>query len=404
MAREPTGQIVERSSADGTAFAARFRAYGRREYVTIGHSRTGYTRRHAETDLANILADVRRGIWRAPSRVPTEQPKPDPSFHEFASAWAATRASEVAPRTADDYRWALSHHLLPFFLRHRLSEITVAEVDRYRASKVRERDHGLVTRPLSNRSINATLSVLAQILEVGVDYGHVSSNPARGRRRRLKEQAPRRSWLEPEQVRPLIDATVRGLRGGKSVPDIRTRTLFATAICTGLRVGEILALRWRDVEIGRGRLIVAAAKTEAGTGRVIDLWPEIADELASYKARASRTAPSDLVFGTATGRPDTRTNVAKRLKRAVTRANAALAAADEPLIDERVSPHSLRRTFASLLYCVARTRCTSCTRWGIPTPSWLSASTQRSSESSAAAERAIIWSAWLQGPTGARSE
>jgi integrase len=350
MARESLGQIITRPGRDGTAYAVRFRAYGQRQYVTLGNSHDGYTRRQAEAELQNILADVRRGIWRPPTSVPVAQPAADPGFHEFASRWVASRQGEVALRTIDDYRWALTHHLLPFFRKHRLSEITIAEVDRYRASTVRERERAQVPRPLSNRSINATLSVLAQVLEVATEYGHISSNPARGRRRRLKEETPRRSWLEPEQVASLLDATVRGLRGGHTVPDVRTRTLFATGICTGLRVGELLELRWRDVELARGRLVVAHSKTEAGRGRVIDLWPEIADELATYKAQARRTVPEDLVFATATGRPDTRTNIAKRLKRAVRRANEQLAADDEPLIAEQLSPHSLRRTFASLLY------------------------------------------------------
>jgi integrase len=350
MARESAGQIITRAGRDGTAYAARFRAYGQRQYVTLGNSRDGYTRRQAEAELQNILADVRRGIWRPPTSIPVVRPPADPGFHEFASRWLASRQGEVALRTTDDYRWALTHHLLPFFRKHRLSEITIAEVDRYRASKVGERERALVTRPLSNRSINATLSVFAQVLEVGVEYGHISSNPARGRRRRLKEQTPRRSWLEPEQVAPLLDATVRGLRGGHTVPDVRTRALFAAGICTGLRVGELLELRWRDVELARSRLVVAHSKTEAGSGRAIDLWPEMVDELATYKAQARRRAPEDLVFATSTGRPDTRTNIAKRLKRAVGRANEQLAAGDEPLIAEQLSPHSLRRTFASLLY------------------------------------------------------
>jgi Phage integrase, N-terminal SAM-like domain len=117
------------------AYGARFRAYGTRQYVTLGNSRDGFTRRDAEAELQNILADDRRGIWRPPSSPLVAVPAADPGFHEFASAWVAARQAEVAPRTVDDYRWALSNHFLPFFAKHRLSEITIAEVDRYRASK-----------------------------------------------------------------------------------------------------------------------------------------------------------------------------------------------------------------------------------------------------------------------------
>jgi len=158
---------------------------------------------------------------------------------------------------------ALSGRLLPFFKDHRLSRITIAEVNRYRTGKVREREAG---GGLSNRSINDTLNLLAQVLETAVEYGHIQFNSARGRRRRLKAAQPTRTWLEPEQVKPLLDAAVRGLRGGGTMPDPRMRTLFAAGICTGLRIGELLALRRRDVNLAQGRLTVTDSKTEAGKG------------------------------------------------------------------------------------------------------------------------------------------
>jgi integrase len=205
-------------------------------------------------------------------------------------------------------------------------------------------------RALSNRSINATIALLAQVLETAVEYEHIQFNPARGRRRRLKAAQPTRTWLEPEQVKPLLDATVRGLRGGKTMPDPRMRALFATGVCTGLRVGELLALRWRDVNLAQGRLTVIDSKTEAGRGREIDLWPELREELSVYKTQAPYPQPEDYVLATSTGKADTRSNIAKRLKRAVERANEALAEQETPPIPSALSPHSLRRTFASLLY------------------------------------------------------
>jgi integrase len=106
----------------------------------------------------------------------------------------------------------------------------------------------------------------------------------------------------------------------------------------------LLALRWRDVDLARGRITVGDSKTDAGI-REVDLWPELRDELASFKAASARTRPADLVFGTSSGAPDSRQNVSKRLRRAAKRANAEGAG-----IPEDVTPHSLRRTFASLLY------------------------------------------------------
>ena len=125
---------------------------------------------------------------------------------------------------------------------------------------------------------------MAQVLGVAVEYGHIPSNPASGRRRRLKTIPPKRTSLEPGQVKPLLDATVHRYRANKSRPDSRTRVLFATAICTGLRVGELLALRWSEINLPRGRLTVLNSKTAAGKGRQIDLWPEIRETLTTYRA------------------------------------------------------------------------------------------------------------------------
>jgi hypothetical protein len=74
------------------------------------------------------------------------------------------------------------------------------------------------------------------------------------------------------------------------------------------------------------------------------------DELASFKAVSRRTASRDYVFATATGARDTRGNAAKRLRRAAERASVQLEADGLAPLPDGLTPHSLRRTFASLLY------------------------------------------------------
>src|SRR5947209_7933307 len=130
MARQATGQVVIRKRARGRVYGLRFRAGGERHYITL---RDGTTAEQATTELENTLADVRRGTWK-PTPEP-EPPKEDPTFHEFASEWFEGTRREVGPGTAGVYRNDLVNHLLPWFAKHRLSQITVAEVDRYRDHK-----------------------------------------------------------------------------------------------------------------------------------------------------------------------------------------------------------------------------------------------------------------------------
>jgi hypothetical protein len=136
MARRATGQVIE--PRGGRGWAIRFQAYGKRRYLTLGQPEEGWSRERAEAELRHVLADVERGIWRPHESEPVDAPD-DPTFHEFASEWFASLADEGLSRnTLLDYEWQLTHHLLPFFIHHRLAEITVAEVDRYRQAKVRQ--------------------------------------------------------------------------------------------------------------------------------------------------------------------------------------------------------------------------------------------------------------------------
>ena len=120
MARPATGQIAERKGKRGITFAARIRPYGERPYVPLGYSWEGYSRREADTELENILADVRRGIWRPPAPKPAPEIEQDPAFYEFALRWFEASKGEWRTNTRLDYEWQLSHHLLPFFRDHRL--------------------------------------------------------------------------------------------------------------------------------------------------------------------------------------------------------------------------------------------------------------------------------------------
>jgi integrase len=342
MARKPAGQVIELTRQRGRTFALRFRAYGRRHYLTLGSVEEGWTRGRAEQELANVMADIRRGIWRPPE--PERElagPRPEPTFHRFASEWFEAHRGELRPTTQADYRWRLENHLLPFFARHLLSEITIEEVDRYRHTKVRE-------DALSAESINKTLGLLAQILEVAIEYGHLERNPASGRRRRLRVTRPQPIYLDTaEQITALLEAA-SDLDARPAARTAGRRPLLAVMVFGGLRVSEACRLRWRDVDLSSGRLTIRDSKTAAGARRV-DMLPVLRDELAAHKA-VSRAEPGALVFRTASGRPRTRDNVRERvLAPVVRRADELLANREQPPLPEGLSAHKLRHTFASIL-------------------------------------------------------
>jgi integrase len=319
---------------------------------------------------------VRRGIWKPPQPEPKLTPtgEQDPPFPEFASTWFEAAKGEWTENTRLDYQWQLSHHLLPFFKDHHLSQITIAEIDRYRTQKVREsarltealtawhkraetakntaeRRELAGERPpraLSAVSINKTITRLGQILEVAVEYGLIDRNPARGKRRRLKTSKPAPVWLDSaEQIEALLDAAsgldrLAKIKGGNDQKGglVYRRALLATFVFAGLRIGELTALTWRDVDLAGNRISVRESKTDAGT-RQIDLLPALRDELAAYKAQAPDTQPTAFVFPSATG--------TKLAQENIERTNETLIEAGGVPLPEGLTPHKLRHTYASIL-------------------------------------------------------
>ncbi len=285
----------------------------------------------------------------APNGIPVMRRAP--TFQEFALPWLERqkveggRASQgLADKSREDLEWRLTKHLLPAFGSQRLDEITVEDVDRYRAAKVR----GTQLMP---SSINKTLSTLSTILEVAVEYDLIERNPAQGRRRRLRSPTPQRSWLDrADHIVALLDGA-RDLDEQARIRRGQRRALLATLTFAGLRIGEALALRWRDVDLERGTIVVRVAKTDAGM-RSVNMLPVLHNELTRFRAGQAASVDT-LVFGTANGRTLGPSNVRRRiLVKAIERANVELDRAKAEPLPRRLTPHSLRRTFASLLFAI----------------------------------------------------
>jgi integrase len=104
--------------------------------------------------------------------------------------------------------------------------------------------------------------------------------------------------------RPHHRAARRGRRARSRSRDDRKalarRATRAALTFSGLRIGELWALRWRDVDLASGRITVRASKTDAGMRRV-DLLPALRDELATHKTTAPDISPDALVFSSGTG-------------------------------------------------------------------------------------------------------
>jgi len=156
---------------------------------------------------------------------------------------------EVEPQTWYDYRLHIETQIVPLIGRIRLDKLTTRDVDQWIVtlrSKLSER----TKKPLSDRTIEYIYAVLRRALQFAVDWRFITANPAsaRGRaaKRRKKVRVSPIRFLTPEQAKRFVE-TVRA---------DRLEALYLLALTTGMREGELLGLKWTDLDLDGSRLTV----------------------------------------------------------------------------------------------------------------------------------------------------
>jgi integrase len=376
MPRKATGAVLEHPGKDGRIYRSlRFSAYGKRRHQKLGP----VTPAKAQAKLEEILEAVACEKWQPPViETPEPEPDPMPTFHQYAEQWWLRAKLQLAAKTRTDYEWRLRRHLLApgGFGEMPLDKITFNTVENYIAGKLTDGErireaaaNGKPMReevtdsmgrtsvrpvlPLSPRAINMTVTLLGAILETAVERDLITRNPAKGKRRRVAERKPARSYLAGlAQIQALLDAA--GELDGEATRErvhLERRAMLTTMICAGVRIGELCSLRWRDVDLQTGWLTIVESKTDAGT-RKVKIRGGLMAELQAVRARHPGRQ-SAYVFPTRTGRRQYESKVRlATLGRAVTRANANLERDSRPPLPEGLTPHSLRRTFATILYAL----------------------------------------------------
>jgi integrase len=297
-----------------------FRSEGRLIWKTVPGGE-----RDAVQARAKIISELGRGKKIAPS---------GKTFAEFAAEWFDAQKERLDERTLDQYERALRLHLVPAFGRLRL---TLISEDRVAALIARMRREGYKAW-----TIKSTLIPLNGILTRAVRLGHIAENPLRNLER---SERPRVERVEQRVLNtPEISRLLACAPGDH-------RALLATAILTGARQMELLALRWNEVDFDARVIRIReqlsrmnggrkALKTPAARRDVV-LTDTLAQILREHKAASPHCQDHDYVFATSSGRPHSWSNIIKRvLHPAVARAG---------IQGPRPRWHDLRHTFASLL-------------------------------------------------------
>src|SRR5690349_11472104 len=222
------GYVFPRTTRHGKVHVIRYRVRAadgkwRHRAETIASPR----RKDAERVLAERLREVNRGV-----RLPVEM-----TLQEFAAEhWETYISQNLKPSTQASHRSNTKAHILPTFGKTRLTEISPTQVMAFLKDKSAV---GLKPKSMLNLYV-----LLQKMLNLAVALDLLNSNPVQ-RVPKPKVERIEKPSLSPSQVRSIAEQMPKNLKA-----------LVVVLYLTGVRIGEALALKWRDVDFEKSRLYI----------------------------------------------------------------------------------------------------------------------------------------------------
>ena len=189
----------------------------------------------AERFLSQLTADLHRGAYIDPAASKV-------LLGSLATSWTAGLA-HLKPSTAERYRGIVRRHIIPRWGRWSLRSITHSDVSAWIGD--------LQRAGLASGTTRQIYRVLSPILDAAVRDGRIARNPASG------VALPRRVRTEPR----FLTAVEIGRLAKAAGPDRLAVLILAS---TGVRVGELVALRVKRVDVARRRITIAESTSEIG--------------------------------------------------------------------------------------------------------------------------------------------
>ena len=333
--RSPSGHVFRVDRTRGPIWYAKYRLPDGRQvqkklgpaWTERGRPPAGYfTKRLAEDWLRDVLHDARHGTFAG-------QVRTGATFADAAAEWL--RYIEVdrrrKPSTVEGYKVIVRSQLLPAFGEVPVESVTTEAIEQW-----------LSSLPGAASSRTKALVLLHGVLARARKVWGLPGNAAADVEKPALSRSTDIQVFSPEEVWALV-------RAATSEQDA---AIFLTAAFTGLRLGELLALTWRDVDFSGAVVRVRASYAagalttpKSGKVRAVPLAPDVASALAKLGARADWTGEDDLVFPAETGSHLDGSALRRRYK-------LALAAAGLRVLRF----HDLRHTFGTRMIAKADIR------------------------------------------------
>ncbi len=255
-------------------------------------------------------------------------------LRDWVERWMKMR--DIAPTTRKRDEDILRKHILPALGNTPISKIRRGQIELWLAE---QREH------TSSANAMRVLAVLRAALEKAKEHGLILTNPCAGISLRVERYQP--VW-SLDDIRNIVQASV----------GTRLRNIIIIALTTGMRMGEIIALRWSDIDWTGKRILIryqvqwvdnrpqfVPPKSASGQRTIsIDPYTEMAlkdqyQQVHLWKQGATQWEEYDLVFPTTTGVPFRQENLGKLFRALLRRAG----------VSNRIRFHDLRHVHITLL-------------------------------------------------------
>ena len=219
------------------------------------------TKRDAQRILREILLSLEQGSYVKPNKV---------TLGDWLRQWLKDYASmNTTDRTQESYSYIVERHLIPSLGKVMLADLQPQHIQSYYAEKLSEgRADG--KGGLSARSVVYHHRILSKALDYAVKMGMVVRNVANVVQPPRMKRVTMRT-LSPEEVTRFME----------EAQETDYYVYFATLLYTGLRRGELLALRWRNLDLAKATLTVVETAYKLGNGDYIIKEPKTAQSRRS---------------------------------------------------------------------------------------------------------------------------
>lgn len=296
-----------------------YEMHGKRRWKTLPE---GTTKKKAKEILREIEDQLAKGNYVAEKKIPT--------FSEVSRDWIESMKPELRNTTWSVYEGHIRNHFHEFDP-VKINQISTAKVEKYITMRQQ--------KGMNISTLRKILVTLGQIFSYAVRHGYIHNNPFKDARKpRIRKGKCKKNIriLNAEEINTFL----------AQVKNQKYYTLFKLALMSGARQGELLGLKWSDIDWKNNQIHIQRTfnnqqwfdpKTDYSDRR-IDLGPSMMSDLKKWKL-ACPPNNLNLVFPNNAGKPMNHNNLVNRhFDPAIRKAGI-----------ERIRFHNLRHTYASLL-------------------------------------------------------